>query len=426
MRACFYIGPSRDEWCWRFFPDKSPGELPLAGKSWCCHAIDLCSLLGVTDVYLAECYFREELAERLGNGDFWSLRIEYLPSIPCANLEQLRLQHGGEPPIGDDLLIFWGQVLPDVSDVEEIMKNMHPVDRAKLPEVMPEGLWMLRRDGVLCECKCPLLKMDSLKHYFDLNFRMLNEPGIYNLPGYSTENGCGFGMDVVMMLNCELEKPVIIGDDVCLEHDVCLHGGVIIGKDVLVNENSELEHTIVLDHTYIGKSMYFRDKIVDGNRVIDVNSEVCEELSVSFLAGRIRQNIAGGCGMMEWLLALCLVIVLLIPYLFTLLLPTLKRLAFFKFLNQIYPKCWLVLFGMARLVRRGLDDTSYVFRYADMWPLHQDEHLKEMDDIYFCYHQTHLNILRTVVHSLLKRFFMLAPPEESWARKNSEAKAVDQ
>ncbi|MBO4648322.1 MAG: hypothetical protein J5806_09220 [Lentisphaeria bacterium] len=426
MRACFYIGPSRDEWCWRFFPDKSPGELPLAGKSWCRHAVDVCSLLGVTDIYLAECYYRDELAHRLGNGDFWSLKIHMLPSIPCANPEQLRMQHGGEPPIEDDLLIVWGQVLPDVPDIELVMKSMRPLDPEDVPEVLPEGIWLLRRDGVLCKCECPLLKMDSLKHYFDLNFRMLNQPGIYNLPGYSTENGCGFGMDVVIMLNCEMEKPVIIQDDVCLEHDVYLHGGVIIGKDVLVNENSELEHTIVLDHTYIGKSMYFRDKIVDGNRVIDVNSEVCEELSDSFLAGRIKQNIAGGCGVMEWLLAVFLDITLLIPYLFTLILPPLKHLAFFKFVHQIYPDCCLVFFGMAHLVRRGTNDSSYAFRYADMWPLHQDEHLKELDDIYFCYHQTYLNVLRTVAYSLLKRFFMLSPPEESWARSQIGSKAVDE
>ena len=106
MKSCFYIGPGKDEWWWPFFPDKTPGELPIAGKSWCRHALDLCSLLSVTDVYLAECYYREELPERFWTGNFWSLRINCFPSIPCAVPEQLLIQHQERIPLDDDLLFL--------------------------------------------------------------------------------------------------------------------------------------------------------------------------------------------------------------------------------------------------------------------------------------------------------------------------------
>ena len=86
MKACFYIGPGCSEWCWEFFPSKSPSELPIAGKSWCRHLVDQCSRLDISDIYIADCYYRDDLFSRMGNGRYWSLDLHFLPSIPCAQI----------------------------------------------------------------------------------------------------------------------------------------------------------------------------------------------------------------------------------------------------------------------------------------------------------------------------------------------------
>ena len=54
MKACLYIGGRGNEWILEMLPGKSPGELPIAGKSWSRHAIDLCSQLDVSEVYLSK------------------------------------------------------------------------------------------------------------------------------------------------------------------------------------------------------------------------------------------------------------------------------------------------------------------------------------------------------------------------------------
>ena len=92
MKACFYIGPGGNEWFGKFFPGRSPGELSIAGKSWCRHMVDQCSRLKITDIYIADCNYRDELLERLGDGDYWSLQRHYLPTDPCTSAEQL-LEH---------------------------------------------------------------------------------------------------------------------------------------------------------------------------------------------------------------------------------------------------------------------------------------------------------------------------------------------
>ena len=409
MKAVLYIGPQRDEWSLEFFPRKSPGELQIAGKSWVRHAVDLCSLLGAADVYIADFFFRKELPGRLGDGSFWSLRLHCLAAFPCARPDELLTPFREEIPVSDDLLIFWNPVLPDVPDARLVTEHLREVD--PVPPVLPDGIYLLRK-GKLYACECPLFRLDTLKHYFDLNFRLLKHPGIYNLPGYATVDGCSIGMDVIIMLNCDLEKPVLISDNVCLERGVRLRNGVIIGQDVLIDEKSELDHSIILNHTYVGKNMSLRNKIVDGNRVIDVESETLVELEDRFLTGSTRDHDGGRYAWTEYLVALGLVVVLLPMYLLTALFrKVLTKLAFCRFVYRIYPKCVLVLRGRARLVRYGQFEHEYAFRYADMWPLHQDEERKAMDDIYFFYHRTVGNIVKVAVLSLLKRFFMVQPPD---------------
>lgn len=419
MRACLYIGPGCNEWCWEFFPSKSPGELAIAGKSWCRHLVDQCSHLDISDIYIADCYYYDDLPRRMGDGDYWCLKLHYLPTVPCALPEQLIKQHQEEISTDDDLLIVWGQVMPDVTDMKELFSELREVK--EMPGVLPDGIWLLR-SGKLYECVCPLLRMRNLQEYFELNFQLLKKPGIYNLPGYSNNEGCVFGMDVMILPGCELQSPVLIQDDVRLERNVVLSDDVIVGKGVLINEGTCLEHSIVMDHTFIGKHMFFRNKIIDGVRIIDVPAEVCLDMEEKALTDSLTNRGINRYMLTEFILALVLSVGGLPLYVVTLpFRKWLDKLAFFNFGFQIYPKCWKVLAGKAHLVRYGRHDPEYVFRYSDQWVLHQDEHQKIMDDVYYYYNRSILKIWRTVSISLLKRLLILrVPPTEDRSNYGQE------
>jgi len=409
MNVCLYIGTPKDEWSRQFFPEKSPAELPVAGKTWVNHVVDICSLLEVPEVYVADCFYREALVSRLGGGALWSLNIHCLRSFPCATPEELLRRHAGAIDGSDELLFFWGLVLPDIQEPNEIFSELRPV--GKPSGALPEGIYLLR-GGELFECCCPLYRLDSLRSYFDLNFRLLDRPGVYNLPGYSTVNGCSIGMNVLIKLDCELERPVILQDNVCLERGAYLHNGVIVGREVLVDEGAELDHALILNHTYIGRKMLMKDKIVDGSRVIDVNTGAMEELEDEYLVGSTRRDPVDLCRVVGWLTALFFVVVTFPCYLLSLILPFLaSKLAFFHMVHRVYPKCLRVLWGGGHLVRYGQGDTRYAFRYSDMWMLHQDRHLQELDDIYFYYRRSASLIVKVALVSLFKRLFVLTPPE---------------
>ena len=415
MNVCLYVGYQDNEWVWDIFPGKSPAELPIVGKSWARHAVDLCSLLKASDILIADCFFYPELTGRLGDGSFWSTKIEYLPSTDSINLEQLLEQHEGKFPAGD-LLIFWGQVLPDLPDIGMLFDELRPVETAP-DRTLPTGIYLLRA-GKLFQCVCPLLRMDSVQHYFDLNMRILEAPGIYTLPGYSSDRRFGIGRNVITMFGCQLNPPLVVQDNSGLGRSTVLDGDVIIGSNVLIDDRTYLKRAIILDNTYIGRNMHLEDKIVSGHTVIDVRSGVHVEIDDDFMAGRAKRGTVDRFAVAEFILALLLLVLLLPSWLPAL--PFRKffsRLPFYNFVLKAYPKLPGVLVGQTRLVRNGIRDNSYVFRFSDQFRLGGDEHYRELMDAFFSTHRSVRSIIAVVSNTLLKRMTTLTEPRGGVAAK---------
>lgn len=400
-------------------PGKSPAEMPIVGKSWARHAVGFCSILGIPDIFIADCFFRPELPKRLGDGGLWSTKIRYFPSGDAADPRRLIAAHEGTIP-DDDLLIFWGQVLPDLPDAKMLFDDLRPVDEAS-ESPLPCGIYLLR-DGVLNRCVCPLHRMDSIKKYFELNMKMLKQPGIYTLPGYYSERGFDIGQNVITLPGSKLIPPLIIQNNSAVGKGAVLHGDVILGNDVVIDDHSYLERAVVLDNTFIGRSMEIVDKIVCGNTVIDVETGAHLEVGESFLVGYSIRKRIDRYKAAEFLIALGLVFSLLPWYAIALLGGRLLGgLPFFAFVRRIYPGCFRVLAGRASLVRNGIRDNSYVFRFADQWILVTDEHYRDLADVYFFNHRGIRCIITVVANSLLKRIFWLTGhPQESMEFRSDE------
>ena len=409
MNACLYIGTQDDRWCRRFLPEKAPLELPIAGKRWSRHAVDLCSQLGVSKVAIADCFLTDVEPNRLPDGSYWSLELTYLAVSPCQNLRQLLVQHP-EIPRNDGLLVFWGLVLPDIDDPKALLENLRPVEQE--PAVLPNGVWLLR-DGTLYECAVPLHRLDSLKHYFDLNFHFLENPGIYTLPGYMAEPGVYIGQNVVIFPNSHITPPVVIHADSRLGRSLTISDGVIIARNAMVDNYTTLKHSIIMDNTYLGSNLLFQNKIVCRGRVIDVPSEAFVDLDMDFLTHSLASKKQDHLWIAEFVIALLLIVILAPIYLVSYPFECwLARLPFFKFLFRVYPRCFLVLIGHAHLVRYGKGDMHYVFRFSDMLLLHRSEERKEIDDLYFYHHRTLRAMLAVVLGSLFKRTIILTEPKE--------------
>jgi len=405
MDACLYIGPNGNEWVWELFPGKSPGELTIAGKNWVRYMLDLCSGLNIGHVHIADTFFYEDLRNRFGNGSFWTTQIHFLPTSAALAPEDLLAMHRDTLP-QDDVLFFWGQILPDLPDVRLMLNDPRPVERHP-GEAVEDGVYLLRQ-GKLFRCDVPLLRMDSLQKYFQLNFRILNSPGMYTIPGYAPgHDNINFGENVIMMPNCRITPPAVIRGNSYLDRSVTLGGDVIIGEASLIENNSSLKHAIIMDHTWIGSNMAIENKIVCGSRVIDAESAEYVDLSDEFLAKSARTRRLTAYSAAEFLTALALTIGLAPLYCVALALkPWAGKREFFRFLLLVYPKCPQVLSGRAQLVRLGISDRACAFHFADAHLLLRDQHLREMADVYYFHHKSVRLMLAVVVLSLVKRLFV--------------------
>ena len=413
MEACIYIGTASLEWCRKYFPTKAPGEVPIAGKEWCAHLLDLCSMMECIDkLYIADCYPAERLATLSHRSGYWSTELSYLPTAPCASPWEL-LQE--QPRILCDrqkeLLLFWGMPLPNLSVPGDLLRDLRPAN----PQArdLPAGVY-LWKDGEFYECACPLHRLNSVQDYFDLSFTFLRSPGIYILPGYSDQKDEGIGRNITILPNCTLEPPLIIQDNCYLGHNLTLDNGVILGRNTLVDDYTTIRHSITLDNTYIGRRMYLEDKIVCGNRVIDVHTGAFVDLQEEFLAMDSRRKIFDRFRVAGVLTALPLVI-LLLPW-YAIGLPFkrwLDKVPFFRLLFRVYPKCWGVLAWKTNLVRVGAKDPDYAFRFMDRYLFPYEEKTREQGDIYYQQHRTISLMLGVVCRSLLKRLvqFSELPPD---------------
>ena len=409
MNACLYIGYQGNEWIWDIFPGKSPAEMPVAGKGWVRHAVDLCSLLKIDNIFVADCFFYPALPRRLGDGAYWSTRINYMPCTNALNPEQLFEQNGFAFP-DDELLIFWGQVLPDLANLETLFDDPEPA--VEMPDgTLPNGIYLLRGKTLL-RCRCPLHRMDSPRSYFELNMLLLNHPGIYNLPGFSDEKNFCIGADVITLYGCDLKPPLIVQDHSAIGRGTVLDGEVIVGNHVLIDDGSYIKRAVILNHTYIGRHMHIEDKIIAERTVIDIKTGAHLEMDDDFLIGHSGRQSFDRFTAAEFVIALFLLIALFPTWLSGCIFRRLLvKLPFFGFVLKIYPKLPRVLTGHASLVRNGVRDNAYVFRFSDQWLRTMDEHYQDFMDVYFGTHRSIRFILMTVISSLLKRMITLTDPK---------------
>ena len=391
------------------FPDMSMGELPLAGKGVCRHLVDLCGKLGATDVLLADRFFSPELAQQLGDGSYWSLRLQYINCARHTSLRQLYELRKKFAEPGEEFLFSWGLMLPDIHDKQEIFRELRETD----PDREPADGVCLFRNGKFYECVCPLFRIDSLQSYFDVNFRLLKDPGVYSLPGYSLKAGFGIGRNVAMRPDCDVQPPILILDNVYLDSGVKLKNGAIIGQYSAIDENTEIDHSIVLDNTYIGRNIQLRNKIVRGSRVFDPATGTYIDLEDDCMAADFaKQNPGGTFRPGERLFALLLALIELPLYLLAKFTGIFRRnMPFPVSLRRNYPKYWKVIFGRTQLVRFGSRQDDYVFRYSDLWwPADKSKYEKNMGDVFYYHHRSFSLMVQVAVVSQLKLLLSIHDP----------------
>ena len=389
----------KQEWCKDYFPDRSLGMMPVGGRCAAEYFIDLALRCQAESLLLLGPTYNEHLAEHLYEYQHGELKLDYRRGGGHDTVRHLLQVYAKE--CGSDCLILHGMLMPKAHTLEELQNSFVPCD----DDGSADGIYYWK-EGILLKSNIEFYHIESLASYFEVNFQVLNDD-FYNLPGYTTMDNIHTGTNVVMKQNCNLQGPLVLGDNTFIETESVV-SDAIIGERSLVDKACVVTHSIIFDRTYTAGNLEIKNKIVTPGRIIDpYTGGVLERNSFGYAFSPIQNRSAWILRLWEHFIALVLALGLAIPYL--LILPfylTHKKSHWcWKLSVDRSPGYWAVLFFRKELVKSHPANEHYVFQMGEIYGLQNTPEQRRIYDYYYHYHCSCFLVLQVVLRSLGKRGF---------------------
>jgi hypothetical protein len=276
------------EWLGDVLPGCSPAELPVAGRRLIDYEIDAAKRFGTVLAEVLDWRYSETLfAEysdimRTGCALFY-VRGDGQPPRGLNDLKGYPSPLTQNPP--DNLVVVWGACLP----CHELgSSTLAPVPDEECGSTPPgiyrlvSGRWMrVSPHGIV---------ISDVRSWHAANMSLLDDPGLFTLPGYSAEKDVHLGRNVVMEYGVDAKSPVLLQDNSWCARNVRLDGEVIVGCRSYVGEGARLSRTVVCDDTFVGAGLDLQDKIVAGGRIIDAETGAWIDVSDGGVARSIHEK----------------------------------------------------------------------------------------------------------------------------------------
>ena len=389
----------KQEWCKDYFPDRSLGMMPVGGRCAAEYFIDLALRCQAESLLLLGPTYNEHLAEHLYEYQHGELKLDYRRGGGHDTVRHLLEVYAKE--CGEDCLILHGMLMPKAHTLEELQQSFVPCD----DDGSADGIYYWK-EGILLKSNIEFYHIESLASYFEVNFQVLNDD-FYNLPGYTTMDNIHTGTNVVMKQNCNLQGPLVLGDNTFIETESVV-SDAIIGERSLVDKACVVTHSIIFDRTYTAGNLEIKNKIVTPGRIIDpYTGGVLERNSFGYAFSPIQNRSAWILRLWEHFIALVLALGLAIPYLLILpfYLAHKKSHWCWKLSVDRYPGYWAVLFFRRELVKSHPANEHYVFQMGEIYGLQNTPEQRRIYDYYYHYHCSCFLVLQVVLRSLGKRGF---------------------
>lgn len=390
---------SSQEWCKEYFPDRSLGMMPVAGRCAAEYFIDLALRCDAESLLLLGPTYNEHLAELLYEYRQGALRLDYYKGGGHDSVRHLLEVYNKE--CGDDCIVLHGMLMPKAHTLEELQESFRPC----ADDGSADGIYYWK-DGELFRSDIEFYLIDSLRSYFEVNFQVLNDD-FYNLPGYSSSENVHAGTNVIIKPDCTLTGPLVLGDNTFIETG-CRICDAVVGTRSIIDKNTSVEHSIIFDRTYTAANLEVHNKIITPGRIIDpVSGGVLERNSFSYAFSPVQNRSAWILRLWEHFIALGLAIGLLIPYI--LLLPwyllNKKSHWCWKLSMDRYPGYWAVLFFRKELIKSHPANENFVFQMGESYGLQNTPEQRRIYDYYYHYHCNCFLVLKVVLRCLGKRGF---------------------
>ncbi|MBQ6534370.1 MAG: sugar transferase, partial [Opitutales bacterium] len=290
--------------------------------------------------------------------------------------------------------------------------------------------------------ECVALKVPSIKEYFEINMRLLeNFSQCFSMKGYCAEKSAFVGMNTILSTGADPRPPIIIDNNTQIEEGCKIGPDAIIGELSLIDSDTRLRRVIVAERTYVGKDLDIFEKIVVGRSIICPYDGSVVEMPDNYAyayssPSRIRR-------FFEVVFAALLLVILLPWRIFFIFSTPAKRYCvykdnngkihnfyfymrskglmkswFFKLSQDKIPRLFAVIGGKMALVGDSMqilkdpENLRYyggtykpgVFSYPDSIGK-KDKDWKVMDDIHYKHHKNFYSNAALILRTFITRFF---------------------
>lgn len=290
--------------------------LPVLGKPVLEHTLEALSAAGLSEAVVAVSPFADELRLVLGDGGRWGIRLHYVltrgEEDPDAVVENCQSQ------LADELLALRGDVLHGAA-LSEFLRlaaevtgpvvygraanapvslclhraggrgGLEPLRWSAEPVEMPPTWPMVELPGAVLS----RLESPSAYHRANLDAAAGRFPGLI-VPGQQVAPRLTVGPRSRVLPRDPEQGVVFVGENCRVEASAEFYGEVVIANRVTVDRHATLRDSVVLSDAYIGGRLEVRNAIIQGNRLIQVDTGAVLSMIETFLPTGRHEAMSGG------------------------------------------------------------------------------------------------------------------------------------
>jgi hypothetical protein len=322
MRCLIYANSSEAEWLREYFPDVEPFMLKIVNKSLLEYVLDLLTLLGITEVRIVSDSSIKAIEKSIGDGAKWGSNISYALARPEDSLKNVYLKNFSFCKESSLLIwngFFFAQYNRSTVETKLGWDSAFCCGEKKRLIFLPEGERLGSNKLATVPEKClEIREIESIVDFYKLSMDILvKHNASYVLPGYTNEKDTFLGLNLVYPHSCELQAPIMIGNNCRFQRQTLIGANSIIGNNVIIDENTCITDSIVYDNTYIGKDLDLDKKIVYKSNLISGVSGESIHITDNVLVSQVELGIVTSYlnRVVQRMFALGMIIIQLIPWL---------------------------------------------------------------------------------------------------------------
>ena len=303
-----------------------PGLAPLTDS--CCvallsvgckplivHTVESLAMAGLTDVIVIVSPGAAAVKPALGDGARWGMRFTYEHAV--AGESDDRIVDRIREKLGEEFLLVRGEIMrtPIVAEFVERARLLRTQQVIATIGGVEAGLslFSLGRDAeVAISGELPnaapatssasriefpdarLSYLDSLAAFHSANLDLLaGHFGGLIIPGREAKPKVRVGRHSHLPGGAVKGPPVLIGSRCRIADDAELGASVVISDDVIIDSRAILRSAVIMPNTYVGELVEVANAIVDGDRLIHVDTGTVVTVTDNFLLANTRTNDLG-------------------------------------------------------------------------------------------------------------------------------------